>query len=279
MIIEKTRWQLAPGAHAVPEGADGLLLTTPDEEIARVHLPAGDRDLLLDVLSGRTAPGEALRAANDADQLAEVFDGCAEEGIAGPTPVSVPTLGGTVAVSGDNPLADALRQTLSCAGFDVARAGRGHADLGSEVLVACAGWLPDQLWQQIDDQRTATGRPWHRCYVEGTRLVVGPFSVPGHGPSYRDTRIRRLAASAWPDELEQLWQHLGTAAALPQVPWPDAGVLAVAAGLITADLVAHRAGRTAPGIRRQVVIDPADLSWRAHPVLAIPTGMMRTATP
>jgi hypothetical protein len=256
--------RLAPGAHAIPEGADGLLLTTPAEEVARVQLPEGDRDLLLEVLTGQLAVADALAGAEDPDLLSDVFEGCADEGITGPPPAA--TTGGTVTVVGDNPVTAVLAPLLESAGFTVTADG--------EVLVSCAGWLPDAAWQRLDTDRA--GRPWHRCHIEGTRLVLGPFSVPGT-PTYLDARTRRLAASAWPDELETLWRHLDAATDLPPVPWPDPGVLAVAAGLITADLVAHRAGRRPPGADRQVVIDPAGLTWSAHPVLPLPTGIMRMA--
>lgn len=259
-----TSRRLAPGAHAVPEGADGLLLTTPAEEVARVHLPGGDRELLLDVLTGRRTADDALATAADPGLLAEVFDGCAAEGITGPPPAAA--TGGTVTILGDNPLSAVLMPLLATVGFTVADDG--------DQLVSCAGWLPDAEWRRLDDERAE--RPWHRCHVEGTRLVVGPFSVPG-APTYLDTRTRRLAASAWPDELEALWHHLDTATDLPPVPWPDPGVLAVAAGLVVADLVAYRAGHRPPGADRQVVVDPADLAWHAHPVLPLPTGIMRTA--
>lgn len=263
-------WRLTPGSHAVPDGTGGLLLTTPTEEIAQVELPGPDRDLLLEVFAGLCPPAGALERAVDVELLREVLEAAEAEGITGPVPEQHDPAPRTAAVAGDNPLADAVRPVLAAAGFGTAAADDAH------VLVACAGFLPDEHWQRLDQQQAEAGRPWHRACLEGDRIVLGPFTVFPHGPTYRDTRTRRLASSSWPDELEALWRHLDAGKALPPEPWPDAGILAVAAGLIVADLCAHRDGRRPAGADRQVVIDPHTATWQAHPVLPVPTGIMRT---
>jgi hypothetical protein len=276
-MSQENGWRLAPGAHAVPDVDGALLLVSPTEQVARVQLPASDRVLLLAALAGECTPAQALQAASVPELLREVFDGCAAEGIAGPVPVEAPVNVGTVTVTGANPIALALADVLAAAGFDVVAAAEdtiaGDAGAGTDLLVACAGWLPDRRWQQVDAACHKDGRPWHRCHLEGTRIVMGPFSVPG-GPSYCDTRTRRLAAAAWPDELEAVWRHLDAAVNLPPEPWPDPGVCALVAGLLAADVIAYRSGRRPPGADRQVVLDPTDLRWQAHPVLPVPTGIM-----
>ncbi|MEO3856598.1 hypothetical protein [Acrocarpospora sp. B8E8] len=173
-----------------------------------------------------------------------------------------------VCVSGDGPVARHVARLLEGVATVVVDGGPDAAD----VLVACAGWLPDERWQGID----AGGRVWHRCHVEGTRLVLGPMTVPGRTASYRDLRGRRLAAAALPDELAGLWSYLDAGAAgvvsLPPVPWPNAGAVALAAGLLVNDVLTWRATGLPASGSYQLVVDPASGGLDRHPVLPLPVA-------
>lgn len=171
-----------------------------------------------------------------------------------------------VCVSGEGPVAAQVRRLLEAAAYVLVEENRSGAD----VVVACAGWLTDERWQALDADETV----WHRCHLEGTRLVLGPMTVPGRTASYRDLRGRRLAAAALPDELAGLWSYLDAGAAgtepLPPVPWPNAGAVAMAAGLLVNDVLTWRATGLPASGSFQLVLDPATGRLDRHPVLPLP---------
>jgi hypothetical protein len=73
-----------------------------------------------------------------------------------------------------------------------------------------------------------------------------------------------------PEELLGYWAYLDTEAELPPVPWPDAAVAAVIAGLIAADVAAYLATGAPAAEHRQLEVDPATLAVVPHPVLPLP---------
>ncbi|GAA0423317.1 hypothetical protein Acor_73850 [Acrocarpospora corrugata] len=244
---------ITPGHHLYP-GPDGTWRSCDEHErFARLSGPAALLERMRD---------QAYQGGNDPElePLAAVLR---ERGVFGTAPeVTQNEL--RVCVSGDGPVA-----------LHVTRLLEGVAEVGddpraADVLVACASWLPDESWQRVD----AGGTVWHRCHVEGTRLVLGPMTVPGRTASYRDLRGRRLAASPLPDELAGLWSYLDAGAAgkvaLPPVPWPNAGAVALAAGLLVNDVLTwHATGLPASG-SFQLVVDPASGGLDRHPVLPLP---------
>ncbi|WP_208325990.1 YcaO-like family protein [Amycolatopsis arida] len=148
---------------------------------------------------------------------------------------------------------------------------------GVDVMISCAGWLPDRHWQDVDEHCATAGIAWHRCHLDGGRLRVGPMVVPGDGVRYRDVRARRLAASPVPEELRELWAHLDTGTNLPAPPWPGPGQVAVAAGLLVADVLAHLAGNPVPGAGRELTVGPGEVV--RHPVLPLPVDTGRPGSP
>ncbi|WP_214104931.1 TOMM precursor leader peptide-binding protein [Acrocarpospora catenulata] len=168
----------------------------------------------------------------------------------------------TVSVRGGTPVAAAVAELL--AGCERVTVAPPEAD--ADVLVVCAGWLPDSEWLRLD----ATGVVWHRCHVEGTRLVLGPMTVPGETASYRDLRGRRLAAAALPDELAAYWAYLESGEPLPPVTWPNQGAVALAAGLLVNDVLTWRDTGRPAAADRQLVVDPATGEVTRHPVLPLP---------
>ncbi|WP_432971065.1 hypothetical protein [Dactylosporangium sp. CA-233914] len=261
--MTRTPTRIAPGAHLYP-GPDGVW---------RYHLP-GDEFVRI------TAPGELLETAQrllhgaggadtagELDQLLAAFD---ERGLlAGPPPAAPQTLT-TVWVDGDNPVAEQVARLLRAE----ARVLTGPADEGAvtaaDVVVSCAGWLPDARWRRLDRWCRRNGRPWHMSYAEGRRWYTGPLFVPGASAGYADVRARRLAASGVPAELRAHWAYLDSTAVAPPVPWPSAGAAAIVAGLIVNDVLAWRDTGTAAAHGLQIGLDPATGELTRHPVLALP---------
>lgn len=174
----------------------------------------------------------------------------------------------------EHPVAAHLR-TLLAASADIAQAPglTGFEVDDVDLVVACAGWLPDRRWRAIDAACAATRTPWHRTYVEGTRAVVGPFTAPGGTASYEDTRARLLAATGDVHELLSFWAHLDAGAGVPPVPWADLGGpggAAMIAGLVAVDVLAALTGGTVPSEGAQLVVDPATATVERHPVLPLP---------
>ncbi|WP_067823327.1 hypothetical protein [Nocardia inohanensis] len=175
----------------------------------------------------------------------------------------------TVLVEGTNPVSQLLRELLDQPGVDIVTADPLTADhVAADIIVSCADRLTDDRWQQLDRWCGAREIAWHRTYVEGTALVIGPFTAPGRTASYRDTRGRLLAAAQSPDELLALWAHLDRVAdARTRIP---AAAAAVAAGLLAADVLAYLSDRTVPSHGHQLVYRPGDAVLTRHPVLPLP---------
>ncbi|RAY16813.1 hypothetical protein DPM19_01200 [Actinomadura craniellae] len=248
--MNDVRW--TGGVSPIPAG-EGWLVHTPAEEFLAIEPDGGTTDL--------TDP--ELRSALAAEGV-----------LAGPAPRP-----GTVGVAGDCPLADAVADLLTRTGI---RALRGTEDeligraAGLAALVACAPWLPDRRWTELDARCLAAGLPWHRGHAEGRRWYTGPFRTGPADAGYTDTRTRRLAASPWPDELTAYWRWLDEGGRPEPDPAAPIGA-AMAAALITADLRAWLCGEDPPGRGVQAGADPATGRVARHPVLPIPAGLMREA--
>ncbi|WP_422771391.1 hypothetical protein ACN28C_33040 [Plantactinospora sp. WMMC1484] len=249
--------RLSRGAGVVPT-ADGFLLVTPGEDFITIDVEPDRRDLVASLLSGDLSPDAAVARDPDAAGLLDVL---ADEALLAEEPEAP---AGPVALLGDGVLVDQLGQLLDAKRTD----GIG----GAALVVACADWLPDGRWCRLDAECAAAGIAWHRGYAEGGRWYAGPLSVPGAGPSYADLRLRRLAASPFPDELLAYWAWLDSGGR-PAGP-PDPAGAAVVAGLIAADVRAYLAGRPVPGERTQYGLDPASGVLRRHPVLPVPPDLM-----
>ncbi|MER7455883.1 hypothetical protein [Micromonospora sp. NPDC126480] len=249
--------RLAPGAAVVPT-ADGFLLVTPTEDFLTVDVEPDRRELVVALLDGDVTPHTAV--ARDAD-TAGLLDALAGEGFLTEKPEG-PI--GPVVLLGDGVLVEHLGRLLD--------AKRTEDIDGAAMVVACADWLPDSRWQRLDADCITAGIPWHRGYAEGGRWYAGPLSVPHVGPSYADLRLRRLAASPFPDQLLSYWAWLDSGGR-PAGP-PDPSGAAVVAGLVAADVRAYLAGRPVPGERTQYGVDPGTGIVRRHPVLPVPADLM-----
>jgi hypothetical protein len=144
----------------------------------------------------------------------------------------------------------------------------------SDVCISCAGLLPDGRWTAVDRLLSAHATPWHRCYREDDRWVIGPLSYPGRTAGYRDTRARLVAASSNPTELEEFWAYLDTQVDTrfddeADLQMPDA-IASIVAGILATDVTALLDGVTPPTMGHQVVLRPTDLSLTRHPVLPLP---------
>ncbi|MDX6742425.1 hypothetical protein [Actinocorallia sp. A-T 12471] len=245
--MRESRW--AGGVSLVPDGA-GWLVHTPAEEFLTVE----------------AEPGTSVDLTSP-----ELRDAFAAEGVV----LAEPVKPGAVGLAGDGTAAAAVARLLAESGFAVLRGTEeellGH---GPVAVVSAADRLPDRRWSEVEPLIQAAGTPWHRIHAEGRRWYAGPFwtgpGTSGHG----DTRIRRLAASPWPERLAQYWTWLDEGG----TPEPDAAAAlgaAVVAAFVVADLRALADGCTPTGTDFQVGVDLADGVVRRHPVLPVPRGLMR----
>lgn len=262
----------APGHHLY-RGADGSWrYSAPGDVFVRI----GGADHLL-ALVQQIEAGTATVTVPGADRaaLARVTAALIERGVlAGQDPAPQDLAEWTVHVEDGSPVAGALLGLLEGVGpLEGVRATVGPVDEGvvasCDVVVSCAQWLPDRHWRQLDSWCTAHATPWHGCYAEGDTFVLGPLSIPGRTASYRDTRGRRLAAAALPDELTAYWAYLDSGAPRPPARFSPAAV-SVLAGLLATDLLALMAGRAIPSEGHQLVVDLTTTSIRRHPVLPLP---------
>ena len=254
---------LAPGHHLYPVADGSWRHSSPDGRFVRI---TGDADVL--TAFQRAVHGLAAPALDPEQQaaLAALERMFAERDLLAPRAVTTPQRSAVVLVQGDNPIAAAVAALLD----GHAQVNRDPVDEGTvrnaDLLIDCAGWLPDSRWQRRD----ATGVSWHRVHVEGTVWYAGPLTVPGRTASFADLRGRRLAASGVPDELTHQWAYLDDAAAAPPVPWPDAAGCAVVAGLLVRDVL-HLLATGVPALPNvEVGIDLAAGTLTHHPVLPLP---------
>lgn len=238
-------------------GSDGgWHYAAPDDRFVRITGP----DHLL-------ARVPELVAGDPADEgLSELAEALRERGVlprTEPTVVREPR----VRVTGDGPVAEQLTKLL---GDTVTRGVLDEESVAAaDVVVSCADQLPDRAWQEIDRWCVRYGTPWHRCHAEPGAVAIGPFFLPGRSASYVDTRGRRLAASATPDELAALWRHLESGEPVPRVDWPMP-LTAVVAGLLAADITAYAAGIEPPSLGHQLVLTTTTFTLTRHPVLPLP---------
>ncbi|WP_432841999.1 hypothetical protein [Dactylosporangium sp. CA-092794] len=260
--MTRTAPRIAAGAHLYP-GPDGAWrYHRPGDEFVRITAP---EDLL--VAAQRLLHGSA--AGDRPEGLDQLLAAFGERGLLAGTEAGEPTALATVWVEGDNPIADQVSRLL----HDEVRVLTGPADEGAaraDLVISCAGWLPDARWRRLDRLCRERGIAWHMSYAEGRRWYVGPLAVPGVTAGYTDVRGRRLAAGGVPGELLAHWAYLDSAAAAPPVPWPNAGAAAIVAGLIVNDVLAWRDTGTAAAHGCQIGVDPGTGELTRHPVLPLP---------
>lgn len=261
--------RLLPGAHLYPT-ADAWRCSLPGDRFIRLSGPAE----LLHRFQGQ-AHGETVLPVGEAEaeslrQLEQLF--AEQDLIVAPGPDVPPSRRRPrILLSGDNPIAEAVRELLAPWAEVTTNSVDEGAIAQSDLLISCAGWLPDTRWLRVGDWCRAHGTAWHRSHAEGTSLFLGPFSVPGATPDYRDVRGRRLAASGVPDELLAFWRYLDQDdVPHPPVPWPGPGAIAVAAGLLVDDVHRWWHGGVPDPVSYQQELLPAPLRIVPHPVLALP---------
>ncbi|WP_436763138.1 hypothetical protein [Streptosporangium sp. V21-05] len=262
---------LAGGTSFVPT-VDGWLIHTPQEDFLTVEVDGERATTVPDLL------------AEDGQDNADLLEVLRQEGVlVAPTAPAVP---GDVVVCGEGPLLEVLPPLLAASGLAVrvlpgedaphAREPEGLRDVAA--LVVATSRLRDERFTLIDEYCRSRRLPWHLGYAEGRRWYAGPFHTGPDTASYRDLRLRRLAASPWPRELAAHWAWLD-AGGLPH-PDPAAPIGAhLIAALITADLRAFLHGGSPPGAGVQVGADPATGRIRRHPVLPVPGDLLMVETP
>lgn len=258
--------RLRRGYHLIPATAgDPWLLYQPDGTFLRLRAEPERVARLAAFLAGEADP--------DDPGLRELLEGFEERGLIEAEPAdSAPDLRlRSVTVRGEGPLAETFADLLREAGVGAVREESDTDPLTpADLIVACAGWLPDSRWLALDTWCAERRIPWHGCHAEGLRIYLGPLIVPGETASYADARARRLAASHHPEELLAYWRYLDAGVGVPPVSWPDAGARAAIAGALAADALAVLRGASAPSAGCQTGFEPSTWTWTRHPVLPVP---------
>lgn len=256
----------APTTHVFRIDGDLVIYAGGDDFIVP-DLPGDQLDALHALLEGELTPAECR--AFEPEVLHALLAELAQEGfLVDPVGPREPRQPGNRAVSvlGDNPLASTVRDLFARSGIE--DVGPDSAD----AVVACAGWLPDRAWCDLDAKLHEARIPWHRAYGDGLSCFLGPLTVPGESAGYRDTRSRVLAATDADDLVAGLWAHWEGAGAGRPYPWPDPGTLAALGGTLVADVLALFGDAPVPATRHQTEINCADLHRVHHPVLPVPGG-------
>ncbi|MGX6608039.1 hypothetical protein ACWKSP_38860 [Micromonosporaceae bacterium Da 78-11] len=251
---------LITGCHLY-EGPDGIWrYYLPGDEFVRITAPPAVLRATRTRLHGHPADGDPEPG------VPELIAALGERGVlAVEAQVS---RRGRILVTGTGPVADEVHRLLA-ARHDVV-AGKPEALDGFDVVVSCAGWLPDTRWCELAAACAKHEVAWHGCHAEGGRWFAGPLAVPGRTAGYLDTRARRLGACGVPQEMLAYWAYLDAGVELPPVPWPAPGATALIAGLITADIDTYLTTGSPAAEAHQLEVDPGTLAVTAHPVLPLP---------
>lgn len=258
---ETSGYQLKPG-WALFDGDDGaLVLSGPGDRFARV---TGDALVLAAALRTVRDPAPG---AEDLARAQDVIEGLrARDVLAMRTSTQSP---GSRAVVGGGlePLVATVARVLAHSGMTVRTVAVPTEDdiASADVLIACAGTLPDQQWSRLDSWCRTHRTTWTRAHGEGDRWCGGPVSISGQGPGYLDWRGRRLAASPAPDQLRQLWRHLESGDAVPTAA-PTAAEASVIAGLLCQSVLSP----ASEDIGQYWEYQPDRGTIATHPVLPLP---------
>jgi hypothetical protein len=270
--FEGIMMKLAAGNHLYPYPDGTWRAAGPGDVFLRVAGPpevvANLRDRLLADHGGvpATGPGDAT------DAVAPLAEALRDHGVLvdGPIPAAATRRSPRLHVDGDGPVARLVAELAG--GWAEVRQGPldEAAVRDADVVMACAGWLPDAAWRRAQAWCERHGTAWTRCHAEGLSLLAGPLTVPGRSAGYADVRGRRLAAADTPDELLALWAWLDRPGTdHPPVAWPARGVIAVAAGLLLGEVERWWAADGLPDVDVQWEISPDGVVTR-HPVLPLP---------
>lgn len=262
--------RLTSGSHLVQSADGAWYCAAPGDRFVRVEGDARVVGLARDLAAGLRpgADDASLAALGELDTLLQ------RAGLAQPweapeaEPVTV-----DIVVEGTGPIAEEVARLL--ASERVRRTDTVDEDQVAtcDVLVTCAGWLPDARWRQVDDWCAVHRTTWVRTYAEGDRWVVGPtFDARSALPvRYVDVRARRLAASPVADHLLDLWRAHEDAPA-PPVPWPDPVGSAFVAALVAREVTADGPDRPMPAVQRLVTTTSGRVE--EHPVLPLPRDVI-----
>lgn len=265
---------LRQGWHLFPSSDGSWMLLAPDERFIRLRIDPDQAERLARHLGGEPLPD----GGDDLQPLLETFK---RQDLLAPRDRPRPDLSRRrVLVRGNGPVAVEVTRLLRETG--VGRLIVDPPDLSDlselpDLIIACAGWLPDADWLRLDAWCRERDVAWTGCHAEGLHFYAGPMAIPGRTAGYADVRARRLAAARFPAELEALWRHLDHGQNLPPIPWPGAAGVAALAALVVSDPLAWLAGGPLPHEGEQICFDPADFSWRGHPVLPVPRNLMLEA--
>lgn len=280
------RYQLAPGFHLIPF-QENWLLYRPDGRFARLKL-----DPSLPAAAIRLLAGEDVRTLDvELEKLEHLFNALLAQDAIQPkvsgvevSPNPLPNRS-RVAIDGQGIIVLYLVDFLRQGGLDVSQGVAADSQAPSseppDVVVCCAGWLPDAHFQRLDGWCVERGVAWHGVYVEGHSYYLGPFWLPDDPRTvrYGDARSRRLAAEALPDGLEAYWQYLDGGHRVPNPEPPTSAEAALLAGALAHDILAWSAGQTPPSHGHQLAFDRSTGRWQRHPVLPVPRGLMTERIP
>lgn len=288
-------FRFSPGRHVFESEDEGWLLYEPSGAFVRLRAQAESLRGLIAHLDADVAEDVAAREVDDAvHDLLKQFEsrGVIERASTAQHETGHDESSGLdakrgafrrVQVCGTGPIANVLAQILGgeddlaieAVEDDAAPESIDHIDL----VIDCAGWLPDTRWQARDEACREHAIAWHGCYAEGSRFYLGPFFLPDDAStvSYRDARARRMAAAPYPEGLEGYWRYLDAGPSVVDVAWPDAGRVAQLAGALAADVIAWARGETPPSHGHQLAFAPVTGRWTWHPVLPVPRGLMTEA--
>lgn len=269
-----TDCKLREGYHLFAMPGNSWLLHTPEAKFIRLHLSEGQGSLLAALFNGTSSVEAALEQDATIIKVLDLFT--KQNLLLNSNDQATAPCRQKIVLTGDNPLAERVVELFE-QNENIVIERRNEATIAFpqtdfDLLLSCAGWLPDKNWQKLDKWCEAHKIPWQRCDLEGRQFCLGPFYLPGLTAGYNDVRARRLAASPYPEELLAYWSYLSEDK-VPLVNWPRPEILSIVAGTLVSSVMAHFSQMEIAGLGQQLIFDPVKLSWEQYAILPLPDNI------
>lgn len=273
--------RLRAGYHLFSKDNTEWYLYTPEQRFVLIHAPYEQIARVAELLSGALP----YHAVNEEPAIISLLQNFAQsrflesdEQTDAAEHVNKELSTCRVSVYGQNPVAQQVWTLLQESGVGhVIQCADTDPPTVVDLIIACAGWLPDRPWRELDTWCQMHNVAWHRCYMEGESCYIGPLTIPPQTAGYADERARRLGATDFPLPLLAYWRYLNQSKHVPPVPWPDHGGITLIASLIVTEALTFLRKRTPVVSNEQHALHLPTLTLERHPILPIPQGVMQEA--
>ena len=150
------------------------------------------------------------------------------------------------------------------------------SEVDPHLVIAFSQYTRDKYHQAIEARCRENNLPFTRVCQEGNIVSISPIALKKTNASYKDLGNRRLAASSIGNVLRELWFFLEETGKPTNHLELPLGLQSIVFGLLLsfAEGIASAKTDSLP-INQEICIDIYTLSIKRHPVLPLPSGILR----